>query len=135
MDNLVTIVMTIFASSGFWLLIQRLLDRNSATKRMLLGLAHDRIVYLGIKYMDRGYILRDEYENLVDYLYKPYKDLGGNGFLRYDIAEGKCEFCGSEENLCIHHENGYSNDINDLVILCRKCHRNYELVQIPDEFK
>jgi len=63
------------------------------------------------------------------------KRYGGNGFLRYDIAEGKCEFCGSEENLCIHHENGYSNDINDLVILCRKCHRNYELVQIPDEFK
>lgn len=87
MDNLITIVITIFASSGFWLLIQRLLDRNSATKRMLLGLAHDRIVYLGIKYMDRGYIIRDEYENLVDYLYKPYKDLGGNGTAERIISE------------------------------------------------
>ena len=29
--------------------------------------------------MQRGYITKDEYENLHDYLYLPYKKLGGNG--------------------------------------------------------
>ena len=46
---------------------------------MLVGLAHDRIVYIGIQYIERGYITRDEYENLHDYLYVPYSKLGGNG--------------------------------------------------------
>ena len=46
---------------------------------MLLGLGHDRIVYLGMQYIDRGYITQDEYENLYEYLYIPYKKLGGNG--------------------------------------------------------
>ena len=29
--------------------------------------------------IERGYITRDEYENLYDYLYKPYEAMGGNG--------------------------------------------------------
>ena len=32
-----------------------------------------------MSYLDRGYITRDEYENLYQYLYKPYKKVGGNG--------------------------------------------------------
>ena len=43
------------------------------------GLAHDRIVSLGMVYIERGWITKDEYENLRDYLYEPYKALGGNG--------------------------------------------------------
>ena len=44
-----------------------------------MGLGHDRIVYLGLKYIERGYITVDEYENLYEYLYKPYEKMGGNG--------------------------------------------------------
>ena len=57
-------------------------QRDEATKRqsaMLLGLGHDRIVYLGSCYVERGYITQDEYENLHDYLYVPYAENGGNG--------------------------------------------------------
>lgn len=54
------------------------------------------------------------------------KRYGGNGMLAYDLANGKCEMCGSEENLCIHHNNGYSNDIEDLYVLCRTCHSQVE---------
>ena len=54
-------------------------DKNSAEADMLLGLGHDRIVYLGSQYIARGYITKEEYENLHDYLYKPYLALGGNG--------------------------------------------------------
>lgn len=43
------------------------------------GQGHDRIVWLGGKYIERGGITNDEYENLYDYLYIPYKALGGNG--------------------------------------------------------
>lgn len=46
---------------------------------MLIGLGHDRIIYLGMQYIERGWITQDEYENLHDYLYIPYKMMGGNG--------------------------------------------------------
>ena len=45
---------------------------------MLVGLAHDRIIHLGMVYVTRGYITQDEYENLNDYLYQPYEKMGGN---------------------------------------------------------
>lgn len=59
-------------------------------------------------------------------VYVDEKRYGGNGMLAYDLANGKCEICGSEENLCIHHNNQYSNDIDDLYILCRSCHSKVE---------
>lgn len=65
------------------------------------------------------------------------KRYGGNGMLAYDLAGGKCEKCGSEENLCIHHNNGYSNNVEDLFILCRKCHsyvENNEGVEIVHRY-
>lgn len=43
---------------------------------MLKGLGHDRIMYLGNKYVKRGYITPDEYENLHDYLWLPYSKIG-----------------------------------------------------------
>ena len=46
---------------------------------MLKGLGHDRICYLGACYIKQGFITKDDYENLHDYLYLPYKELGGNG--------------------------------------------------------
>lgn len=46
---------------------------------MVKGLGHDRIIYLGTEYIKRGSVTKDEYENLHDYLYIPYKKLGGNG--------------------------------------------------------
>ena len=53
--------------------------KKSAERDMLMGLAHDRIIFLGSQYISRGFITKDEYENLHDYLYKPYQELGGNG--------------------------------------------------------
>ena len=41
--------------------------------------SHNPADYLGMKYIERGYITRDEYENLHDYLYVPYNKMGGNG--------------------------------------------------------
>lgn len=76
---IVTIVCAIAASSGFWAWLQSKHDKNDANTRLLVGLAHDRICYLGVKYLTRGYVTQDEYENLNDYLYEPYRERGGNG--------------------------------------------------------
>lgn len=54
------------------------------------------------------------------------KRYGGNGMAVWDRSGGKCEICGSTENLCIHHNNGYSNAYEDLVVVCRTCHRDIE---------
>ena len=43
------------------------------------GQGHDRVTYLGGRYIQRGGVTKDEYENLYDYIYLPYKALGGNG--------------------------------------------------------
>ena len=51
------------ASSGLWALVGRRADKDDAERKMLVGLAHDRIVHLGMAYVERGYITQDEYEN------------------------------------------------------------------------
>lgn len=77
---IITIICSMLASSGFWAIIQKRIDKKDITKVMLLGLAHDRIVSLGMCYIERGdWITQDEYENLNDYLYKPYLSMHGNG--------------------------------------------------------
>lgn len=83
----VTIVCAVLGSSGLWVLIQKHLDKKDAKTQMLIGLGHDRVMHLGMKYIERGYITRDEFENLVDYLYKPYADMGGNGSAARVIEE------------------------------------------------
>ena len=71
------------ASSGLWALV----GRRDAERKMLVGLAHDRIVHLGMAYVERGYITQDEYENLRVYLYEPYEKMGGNGSARRVMLE------------------------------------------------
>ncbi len=84
----ITIICSVIASSGFWAVLQSRLDKKDVTREMLLGLAHDRILYLGLNYVDRGdWITQDEYENLNDYLYRPYLKMDGNGSARRIMAE------------------------------------------------
>ena len=71
----VTVLCSVLASSGFWAIIQRRLDKKDVRTQMLVGLGHDRIMSLGMKYIERGYITKDEYENLNRYLYAPYVKL------------------------------------------------------------
>lgn len=92
-----TIVGSVIASSGFWAFITRFTDRRDVKTQMLIGLGHDRIVYLGMTYIERGWISQDEYENLFEYLYKPYKRLGGNGSAKRIMDEvNKLQICKSK---------------------------------------
>lgn len=75
----IAVLTTLLASGGFWALLTKLLDKKSAKTKMLLGLGHDRIMFLGMQYIERGCITQSEYENLYKYLYEPYRKMGGNG--------------------------------------------------------
>ncbi len=79
LQTLLTVLTTVLASNGFWTLLQYRREGRDKTGKLLRGIAHDRIISLGEKALSRGQITSDEYENLYDYLYLPYKALGGNG--------------------------------------------------------
>jgi len=77
--TLLTVVGSVAASSGFWAWLQKRDNKKDAISHLVLGLAHDRIVFLGMSYVDRGWITKDEYEDFFKYLYTPYSEFGGNG--------------------------------------------------------
>ena len=68
-----TIFSSVLASSGLWAYLQKKSEQKDVKTEMLIGLAHDRIMYLGMSYIDRGCVTQDEYENLRVYLYEPYR--------------------------------------------------------------
>lgn len=87
LQTIVTIVCAVVASSGFWTYIQKKNEKMDVKTQMLVGLAHDRIMSLGVAYIERRYITQDEYENLRTYLYEPYEKLGGNGSAKRIMQE------------------------------------------------
>ena len=83
----VTILCSVMASSGFWAYLQKHNDKKDVRTEMLIGLGHDRIIGLGMQYIERGWLTQDEYENLSEYLYKPYAKMGGNGSAKRIMIE------------------------------------------------
>lgn len=84
-----TFVLALMASGGFWAWLQSRDKARKATTQLLLGLAHDRIIFLGMKYIERGYITSDEYEDFMKYLWEPYSTFGGNGLAEKVVQEVK----------------------------------------------
>lgn len=89
-QDIVKIACAALASSGLWAYITARRERKAKEKEkkdatkdaqsaMLMGLGHDRIISLCEKYIDRGWVTSDEYDNLYSYLFVPYERLGGNG--------------------------------------------------------
>lgn len=83
----VPLIVALLTSSGLWALVSKRADKNNAERKMLVGLAHDRIIHLSMVYIERGYVTQDEYENLQVYLYEPYEKMGGNGSARRVMEE------------------------------------------------
>lgn len=86
-QTLVSVFCAVVASSGFWAFLQKRHDKKDAKSELLIGLAHDRIVYLCMKHIERGWITQDEYENLRTYLFEPYEKNGGNGSAKRLMTE------------------------------------------------
>lgn len=78
-DIIITILVSVMASTGFWAFLTNVANRKSANTKLTLGLAHDRIMELCLKYLERGWMTTGEYDNLYNYLYVPYEKCGGNG--------------------------------------------------------
>ena len=89
LQTIITAVITALTSSGFVSLILYFLQRRdrqkekeesieSAQAKMLLGLGHDRILSITDRLVKRGAITLKEKRNL-EYLWKPYNSLHGNG--------------------------------------------------------
>lgn len=74
-----TIIVSVFASSGFWAYLMNRNKTNTAERKMLLGIGYRSICELASLYIQRGWISREEYADLKKYLYEPYEELGGNG--------------------------------------------------------
>ena len=72
MDHLTQIILAVFASTGFWALVQaiviKLMDRRSAERAALLGLLHERLVEQCESYLDRGYATEGEIRDLEEYI-------------------------------------------------------------------
>lgn len=73
---IITIFSSVLASSGLWAYLSKRTENKDVKTEMLIGLAHDRIMYLGMSYIERGYITQDEYEKL-----------GGNGSAKRIMQE------------------------------------------------
>jgi len=60
--------------------------------------------------------------------YANSKRYGGNYYVVMKRDKYKCAICGSVENLCVHHIDGYdenkpeNNRENKMLVLCRACH-------------
>lgn len=89
LQTIITAVITALTSSGFVSLILYFFQRRdrqkekeesmeSAQAKMLLGLGHDRILSITDRLVKRGAITLKEKRNL-EYLWKPYSSLHGNG--------------------------------------------------------
>lgn len=77
----ITIFSSVMVSSGFWTFIQRKSSFTDAKTKLLLGIAHDRLVDQGLAFIKRGWISKEEYQDFQRYLYTPYLSLGGNGLV------------------------------------------------------
>lgn len=92
-EYVLPIVLGALASSGFWgfaiAVYTSKKSKQSASNKMLLGLGHNEIMRLGKEAIERGYITSDDFENLHDYLYLPYKEMGGNGSAERIVNEVK----------------------------------------------
>lgn len=85
MRSIIVAVITALTSSGVLSFVQFLINRKDKKKsnelvssKMLLGLGHYQIMVLTDKCIRRGAITLREKQTL-EYLYRPYREMGGNG--------------------------------------------------------
>lgn len=75
------LVTTVLSCPGIWAWAKTRTIRNNSEDRLLLLVAKNQLVSQGRKYLNRGYITMDEYEEY-ESEFKVYASLGGNGLAR-----------------------------------------------------
>jgi hypothetical protein len=84
---LIGILTATMASSGFWAWLMSRQNKKDSTTKIIMGLAYDKATDLGVKYINRGWISKDELEDYQKYLVVPYMELGGNGVVERIFKE------------------------------------------------
>ena len=93
-QELITLIVAMFASTGFWAFARTVYEHICEKKReaknkvdpkliddirkALLGVMHTMIFSLGHEYLAQDEITLEQYDNFF-VLYNPYEKLGGNG--------------------------------------------------------
>ena len=100
MNDFVLPVILTLIGSGIWSFLIEWIklksEKASAEKKMLLGLGHDVLYQRLTYYLERGYIEPAELQN-VEYVFKPYTGLGGNGTIKI-LYEKVCELPNKKED-------------------------------------
>jgi len=89
-DVIIPILSIVMGSAGLWGYFQnrkkikkedseKQVEDMASMKLLIMGFGYDVIVTRGMSYISRGWVTKDEYEDLVKLFYGPYKSLGGNG--------------------------------------------------------
>lgn len=76
---IIGIACAVFGGQGFWTWLINKRSGKTNEARLLMGIAYSKIIQQCNFYIHRGWIDADEYHELHNYLYKPYKEMGGNG--------------------------------------------------------
>lgn len=93
LDTVVTIVVAILSSTGVWSYLEtkrkKIIEMNEKEckdlenmEKLLVALAKCQICAMCAQFVERGYIYNSEAE-MLEHLYEPYKELGGNGAGEY----------------------------------------------------
>ena len=77
-EYIVTIIVAVFASNGFWNYLQNRNSKKDVKHRAIFALLHDKLFYLCDRYIKDGWIDVDDFDNITC-LYEPYIEMGGNG--------------------------------------------------------
>lgn len=86
-DMLITMIGSVFASGGVWSFVLYKVKQNDAGTRMTRGMAHYRIIEEGQKFIERGWITHEEYDDFMKYLGNPYLESGSNGLAKKMIDD------------------------------------------------
>ena len=82
MTEILGYILTGGIAAGFMKILDTLiahrLQKNDVTKSALLALLHDRLYSACGYYLDRGWCGAEDKRNL-EYMFRPYEKLGGNG--------------------------------------------------------
>lgn len=88
-DTIVTLIVSVFGSTGFWSWISNKTKKKSAESRLLMGIAYSEIIRRCEHYIQQGYIGTYEYNEINRYLFEPYAENEGNGTARKLMEEVK----------------------------------------------
>ena len=78
-ELIIGIIAAVFASQGFWSWLQYRNRKKSSEAQLMMGIGYTKIIDICEKHIENGCIDAGELKELTDYLYTPYKAMGGNG--------------------------------------------------------